>query len=531
MHKKNTYCILLFLVLISFLAFGRIADNDFINFDDTAYVSENIHIRSGINPASMKWAITTTYFSYWHPLTWLSHMLDWNLFGANASGHHIISLLLHIGAVIFLYLFLNKATGNAWISAFAAAFFAIHPLRTESVAWASERKDVLSMFFGMACLYVYAFYGQSPKLSKYFLCLILFALALMSKPTMVTLPFILLLLDYWPLSRWQNVWTAPAKSKLHSAAKLIGEKIPLFCLTIAVCMVTFRAQNIDGQVASMEHLPILNRVGNALIAYTVYLGKTLWPENLAIFYPYEHSLPAGKIIFSVMILLSMTSLAFYYMKKFPFLFVGWFVYLGALVPVIGFVQVGNQAVADRYTYLPSIGLALILSWGISSLFRHHARRNKILFPPAMAILIIMVFLTWRQCGYWKNSIEIFSHALSATKSNYLAHNSRGIAYGEAGQYQKAIDDFNRAIFLKPDYFRAYNNRGFAYTKLGQYQNAIRNYDEAIRLKPDYARAYSNRSLVYLIQGNRMAGCGDARKACQLGVCSTLKEAKVKGFCD
>jgi protein O-mannosyl-transferase len=531
MKKKNTYLIVLFLIFISCVAFGRIAGNDFINFDDTAYVSKNIHIQSGFNPDSIKWAITTTYFSYWHPLTWLSHMLDWSLFGASASGHHLVSLLLHIGAVIFLFLFLNKTTNNIWPSAFAAAFFAIHPLRVESVAWASERKDVLSMFFGMACLYAYAFYAQLPKLSKYLLCLILFALALMSKPMMVTLPFVMLLLDYWPLERWKKTLSAPVESRSKFAGKLIREKIPFICLTIIVCILTFWAQNRDEQMASIEHLPLFNRVANAIIAYTFYLGKTFWPDNLAVFYPYDLSLSLWKFLISGIFLIAITLAAFYYIRKFPFLFVGWLLYLGTLVPVIGFVQVGNQAIADRYTYLPSIGIVFILAWGIPSLLKNENIRKKILPPAAIAIIIVIAFLTWRQCGYWKNSIEIFSHALSVTKNNYLAHNSRGIAYGEFGQYQQAIDDFNKAIDFKPDYFKAYNNRGFAYAKLGQYQNAINDYNEAIRLKPDYAKAYNSRGYVYLIQGDIISGCSDAQKACAMEVCAALEAAKFRGYCN
>ncbi len=287
MKKKYTYLIVIFLIVASCAAFGRIAGNDFINYDDNIYITENNHIKSGINSESIKWAFTAVVVSNWHPLTLLSHMLDWNLFGANASGHHLVSLLLHIGAVIFLFLFLNKTTNNIWPSAFAAAFFALHPLRVESVAWAAERKDVLSMFFGMASIYAYAFYAENSKLSKYFLCLILFALALMSKPMMVTLPFVLMLLDYWPLKRWQKALAAPVESRFKLAGKLIWEKIPFIFLTIVFSIVTFWAQNKGGAVVPMEYLPFLKRIANAIVSYVAYLEKIFWPVNLAVFYPYE----------------------------------------------------------------------------------------------------------------------------------------------------------------------------------------------------------------------------------------------------
>ena len=530
MNKKYTYLIVIFLIVVSCAAFGRITGNDFINFDDSKYITENNYIKSGINPESIKWALTSSYFSYWHPLTWLSHMLDWSLFGANASGHHLVSLLLHIGAVIFLFLFLNKTTNNLWPAAFAAAFFALHPLRVESVAWASERKDVLSMFFGMACLYAYAFYAESSKLPKYLLCLILFILALMSKPTMVTLPFVLILLDYWPLKRWPKALNEPG-SRLYSSVELIWEKFPFFCLTIGASILAFRAQNKDEQIPSIEHLPLIERVGNAIISYAAYLEKTFWPVNLAAFYPYNLSPALWKILISGVILTAVTIAVFYYIKKMPYLFAGWFMYLGTLIPVIGLVQVGAQSMADRYTYLPSIGIAIMIAWSIPSLFQREDIRKKILFPTAIAVLAVLAFLTWQQCGYWKNSINLWNHALKVTKDNYLAHNSRGIAYGESGEYQRAIDDFNKAIDLKTDYFKAFNNRGFAYAKLGQYQRAIKDYGEAIRLKPDYTKAYTNRAIVYLNQGNNISGCNDARKACVLKFCATLEEAKIKGYCN
>ena len=589
MSKKYKCFIVIFLIVASFIAYGRILGNGFVNFDDGVYITENNHIQSGIHLESIKWAFSAFVSKNWHPITWLSLMLDWSIFGANAFGHHLISLLLHIGGVLFLFFFLNKATKSLWSSAFVAALFALHPLRVESVAWAAERKDVLSMFLGMASIYAYAYYAESSKLSQYFLCLILFALSLMAKSMLVTLPFVLLLLDYWPLGRWQKASnpvneqvlvikkagkkknkqrkvdstekkkiSTPLMSRSQIIRSLLWEKIPFIFLTLISSIMTVWAQ-----YGSRIYLSFPKRIANAIISYVSYLGKTFWPFDLAVFYPFEHSFSFWQIITCCFILIGITTVVIYTLKKLPFLFVGWFWYLGTLIPVIGLVPI-NAPMADRYTYLPSIGIAIMLAWGIPLLFPLEDMRKKILFPVVIAALAILAFLTWRQCGYWKNSIELFNHALQVTKDNFLAHNSlgfalaeegkieeavdhynkailirsdyvlpyynRGNACAELGQHQHAIEDYNQAIRLKPDDADSYNNRGNAYAELGQYQWAIEDYNQAIRLKSDDADVYGNRGHAYLLQGNNELGCHDAQKACSLGNCKTLKWAEDKGDC-
>ena len=564
MKKKHAYIIIIILIIASCTAFGRIAGNDFINFDDNEYITGNNHIKSGINAESVNWAFTTTYYTYWHPLTWLSHMLDWSLFGTNPSGHHLVSLLLHIGAVIFLFLFLNKTTNNIWASAFAAAFFALHPLRVESVAWASERKDVLSMFFGMASIYAYAFYAERTKISRYFLCLILFILSLTSKPMLVTLPFVLLLLDYWPLGRWQMALSAPVESRFKLTGRIVWEKIPFFILTIATSIAAIWAQNNAGAMVKMENLPFVKRFSNAILSYAIYLGKIFWPHNLAVYNPYDFSLPLWKVLISGIIIIFVTIAEIYHIKKTPSSFVGWFWYLGTLIPVIGLVQVGTHAMADRHTYLPSVGIAIMLAWGIESLIMSENIRKNILFPAVIAFIIITSVLTWQQCGYWKNSITLFSHALQVTKDNYLAHNNialslseegkitealyhyneairlkpyyayaynnRGILYAKLGQYKSAIDDFNKAVQFKEDCFEAYFNLGRIYSNTGKYQSAIENYNKAITLRPDNAYVYNNIGIINFKQGDNNLGCHAAQKACSLGMCKLLEFASIKGYC-
>ena len=496
MKKKYTYFIVIFLIVASFVAFGRIAGNGFINYDEELYITKNDHVKSGINPESIKWAFSAVVCSNWHPLTLLSHTLDWSLFQGNAEGHHLVSLLLHIGTVLLLFFFLNSTTKNIWPSAFAAALFALHPLRVESIAWAAERKDVLSMFFGLASIYAYACYAGSSKLSRYFLCLIFFALSLMSKPMLVTLPFVLLLLDYWPLGRWTKKISAPIKSRGSDIGRLLWEKVPFIFLAIVSSVVTIWAQKMGGSVASMERLPFPVRISNAITSYVSYLGKTFWPSDLAVFYPFDFYLPLWQVLISSFILIVITVVVLYYIKKLPFLFVGWFWFLGTLIPVIGLVQVGKQAMADRYTYLPSIGIAIMLAWAIPLLFPCKDIRKKILFPAAIAILTILSILTWQQCGYWKNSIELWNHTLQVTKDNYLAHNNLGLVLFGKGRIKEAIDHYNKALHVTPGYFEAYGNRGNAYAGIGQYQQAIENYTKAIYLKPYHAEGYYTRGTAY-----------------------------------
>ena len=536
MNKKFKYLIVILLILISFIAFGRIMANDFINFDDDIYITGNNYIKSGINTESIKWAFTSSHAANWHPLTWLSHMLDWQLFGANASGHHLVNLLLHIGSAILLFLFLNKTTGSLWPSAFVAAMFALHPLRVESVAWASERKDVLSMFLGMATIYVYALYVENHKLSKYFLCLALFALSLLAKPMLVTLPFLLLLLDYWPLGRWQKALkpqllpvgnkgglvknkakqrktnstkykkiSIPLVDRSKTIRSLLVEKLPFIFMAIASSIVTIWAQSNGGAVAYLEQLPFLDRILNTIVSYVQYLIKMFWPVNLVIFYPYRQFLPFWQVFGAASILLGVSIAVIYAIKKAPFLFVGWFWYLGTLVPVIGLMQVGFQSIADRYTYFPSIGIAIILTWGVVYLSK--VKLRKIIIIPTVIILTALTFLTWQQCGYWKNSNSLFSHVLQATKDNYLAHNNLGLALAAEGKNEEAIAHYLKAIEINP-YCKAHFNLGVALVAQGRIEEAI----AAIKLNPNQQEAHFGLSVVLVARGKNLVAQGRIEEA-------------------
>jgi len=526
MNKKYKYLTVVLLIVCSLIAFGRIVANDFINFDDNVYITENNHIKAGLNSETLKWAFSAVVSSNWHPLTLLSHALDWRLFGANASGHHLVSLLLHIGSAILLFLFLNKTTGSLWPSAFVAALFALHPLRVESVAWAAERKDVLSMFLGLAVLYTYALYVEKPKLSKYYLCLILFALSLLAKPTLVTLPFVLLLLDYWPLGRWQKALqpqllpvsnesglvkkkvkqrktdstkekkiSVPLMNRAKIIRSLLWEKSPFIFLAIASSIVTIWVQKNGGAIAYLEELPFLDRMLNAIVSYVAYLIKIFWPVNLAVFYTYRQFLPSWQVFGAASILLGISIAVIYAIKKAPYLFVGWFWYLGTLVPVIGLIQVGKQSIADRYTYFPSIGIAIILTWSIVYLLPK-VKLRKIIIIPAAIILAALTFLTWQQCGYWKNSISLFNHVLQATKDNYLAHNNLGTALAAEGKKEEAIAHYRKAIEINPTFTIAHLNLGAALVAQGRIEEAL----AAIKMNPNQEEAHFHLGVVLAAQG-------------------------------
>ena len=461
-------------------------------------------------------------------------MLDWQLFGANASGHHFVSLLLHIGSAILLFLFLNRTTGALWPAAFVAALFAFHPLRVESVAWAAERKDVLSMFFGMATIYVYALYVEDHKLSKYFLCLALFALSLLAKPMLVTLPFVLLLLDYWPLGRWQKALrqqllpvsndgglikkkvnqrktnstqykkiSMPLTNRAKVIRSLLWGKSPFIFLALVSCIVTIWAQKNGGAVAYLEELPFLDRMLNAIVSYVAYLIKIFWPVNLAVFYTYRQYLPSWQVLGAASILLGISIAVIYAIKKAPCLFVGWFWYLGTLVPVIGLIQVGKQSIADRYTYLPSIGIAIMLVWGIVYLLPKVKLRKMILIPAAVIILAALTFLTWQQCGYWKNSISLFNHVLQATKDNYLAHNNLGTALTAEGKKEEAIAHYRKAIEINPYADISHFNLVAALVAQGRMEEAI----AEIKINPNQQEAHSHLGRVLAAQGKKLAAQG------------------------
>jgi tetratricopeptide (TPR) repeat protein len=522
-NERLKLIVYIVLALLTLAVYRQVNQFEFINLDDNIYVTENSYLQSGSTLEGIRWAFITTYAEFWHPLTWLSLILDFQFYGLNAGGYHGTNLILHILTTLLLFWLFNRMTNEIWKSAFVAAFFALHPLHVESVAWISERKEVLSVFFWMLTLCFYVFYTEKPEARRYLLVVLSFVLALMSKPIVVTLPVIMILLDYWPLSRCR---TGIESQKGNWLLWQLKEKTPFFVLSAIFSIITIIAQSRH----SLKSIYLSDRIANAFVSFVTYLKKMFWPFDLAIFYQTSDQIYLWQTLGVFLLILTLSAFVIVTVKRLPYLFVGWLWYVITILPVLGITYTGVHWMHDTYTYLPSIGISIGLAWGIPSLIENDTIRKNILFPTVIVFLVMMSVLSWKQCGYWKNSIELFSHNLHITNNNYLAYDHRGIAYGQIGQYPRAIDDFSKSIDLKPDYFKGYNNRGFTYFKIDQYQKAIRDYDEAIRLKPDYAKAYNNRAIVYLNLSKNIPGCSDAQKACELGDCMTLYSAQSKGLC-
>ncbi len=590
-HQKQKLFVYIVLTLITLAVFWQVHEYDFINFDDDFYITHNSRIQSGITPENIHWAFNTKYYGLWNPLVWLSFMADYQLYGLNAGGYHLTNLLLHIFSTLLLFWLFHRMTGAVWRSAFVAAFFTLHPLHVESVAWIAERKDTLSAFFWILTLCLYVHYTEKPVISRYLLILFSFICALMSKPMVVTLPLILILLDYWPLKRigqrgitsdkkdvapvaenhrkkkdksgkkalQKNIFQSPQLPGKRFAGIMpvwqLKEKLPFFFLSFVLAVITF--YNPDASHASylpaFKEFPLVDRLMNAPVAFLTYLGKTFWPQDMTIIYPFVENIALWKVIIASLLIVVVTVFVIVSAKRLPHLFVGWLWFTITMVPVIGIIQISQTApyaMADRYHYLPSIGIAIMLAWGIPSLIKSEETRKKILFPATIIFLAVMGLLAWKQCGYWKNSVTLLNHALQVTKNNYVAHHNlglalfdqekfkeavehyseairlkqdeavfrynRGNAYVKLGQNELAIEDYNKAISLKPYYTDAYHNRGLAYARLGQYERAIADYDETIRRKPDYFNAYYNKACSYALQKNVTLACAWLREAISKG---------------
>ncbi len=519
--------ICLFLTLAVLAAFWEVKNNDFINFDDPRCTTENLHIQGGLNLGFLKWAFTTSHAGYWQPLTWLSFMMDYQLFGLNPGGYHIVNLLLHTVNSLLLFLILNRMTHALWKSAFVAALFALHPMHVESVAWIAERKDVLSAFFWMLTMGAYVLYAEKPGVKKYLLTLLFFSLGLMAKPMLVTLPCVLLLLDYWPLSRlrFNHSLDVPKISeskkekkrarKISASAKgkkvtppdqsrslqrlwpVIREKIPFFAISVISSIVTAIGQQKAGAMESLEILPIGARIGNALISYIRYIGVTIYPRGLAVFYPHQGTPPLWEVFLAAAFVLIATLLIIRWAAKMPYLAMGWLWYLGTLVPVIGIIQVGMQSMADRYTYIPVIGLFVATAWAVPDIARNWRYRQYILTTGAGIVLSALMFSTWLQVKYWQNSITLFEHAIQVTDNNYLAHNNLGVALSDTGKREEAMAHYREAIRIKPSYENAHINLGNHLSVQGRTDEAILCYQEALRLRPNYAKAHNNLAVLLI----------------------------------
>jgi tetratricopeptide (TPR) repeat protein len=505
---RTEILVVLLLMAATVTAFGRVCGCDFTSLDDEEYVTKNPLVLGGLAPANLAWAFTTTYAANWHPLTWLSLQLDQEVYGLAPWGYHLTNLLLHTANVVLLFLALRRLTGAVWRSAVVAAFFGVHPLHVESVAWVAERKDVLSSFFWMLTLWTYAWYVEHPRLPRYLLLMLVFALGLIAKPMLVTLPFVLLLLDYWPLQRLtpgqRSLAGPPGRADAGRPAPtslgwVVGEKIPLLMLTAASVGVTLFAQ--QEALVQGEKLPFHLRALNALAAYADYVIRMVWPQNLAVFYPHPGAAVSDLRVAGACLLLgTVTAFVLWAGPRRPYLAVGWFWYLGTLVPVIGLVQVGGQATADRYTYIPLIGLFLLLSWGSFDVCAARPVGKFAWAGSVTVLLLICMALTWKQVGYWSDSISLWTHTIAATGNNYKAHDNLGLIYLEQGKLDEARQQLEAALKIEPDDLDALNNLGVIAFQLGKDEEAARYFVTFLRKQPDDADTHHNLGIVFLKHG-------------------------------
>jgi cytochrome c-type biogenesis protein CcmH/NrfG len=491
-----TSCICVCLFVLTWIVFGQTLRYDFVNYDDPRYVYQNTRITSGISVANVAWAFSHIHSENWHPLTTITHMLDCQLHGLNANWHHFTNVLLHSFAVVLLFVALERMTGALWRSAFVSAVFAVHPLHVESVAWIAERKDVLSAFFFMLTLLAYLHYTRAPSIGRYLTVALVVALGLMSKPMLVTLPFVLLLLDYWPLERFET-------RKSNSGrrwSQLVLEKIPLIALSAVSSIVTFLAQR--GAIGWTEQLPVSARISNALASYVIYIRQMFWPAGLAVFYPHpENRLPVLEISLASIVLVGITVAAFVLRRKAPYFVTGWLWYLGMLLPVIGLVQVGWQGHADRYTYLPQIGLYIALTWAVTDFTRSWRFQRMAL---GVAALIVVGALSWRCClqaSYWRDSETLFTHALAVTRNNDVAMNNRGIIFLEKGQLDDAISNLQAAIDVRPENAPAHDNLAKALLRKGQVEEAMVHYRKFLEIEPENVEARNTLGTALIQQGH------------------------------
>jgi tetratricopeptide (TPR) repeat protein len=499
--SRTAVAVVLGLILANGLIYAPVRQFAFVNSDDPVYVTANPQVLQGLSWANVEWAFTEAKVPYWHPLTFLSHMLDVELYGTNAAGHHVTSVLLHIVTAVLLFALLLQMTGAMWRSAVVAALFSLHPLRVESVAWIAERKDVLSTCFWVATTWAYVHYTRRPGLKRYAAVIGLFALGLMAKPMIVTLPFALMLLDYWPLDRLRaRAGDLSRRRSGMSVGALVKEKIPLFVLAFLASLVTFSAQRSIGAVNTLEAIPLSLRLANALQSYVAYISDLLWPSRLAALYPYPDAVSPVAVLMAIAVLTGITTFAIVLRRTQPYLAVGWLWYLGTLLPVIGLIQVGPQARADRFTYVPHIGLLLMLVWGVSELIRRVPKPQVILAPLATAVLVACTLLSMRQVGMWHDSVTLWERTLHLTRDNGVAHYNLGVALVTRGDTTKAIAHFQESVRLEPDFAYAHNRLALALDGRGEAAEVTKHLAEVTRIMPNNAESFANLGVALVKQG-------------------------------
>jgi protein O-mannosyl-transferase len=510
--------ILLGLAAMTFAIYAQVTGHQFITLDDDAYIKENLMVNRGVTLAGVAWAFTTFDQGNWHPFTWIAHMIDSQLFGMNAGGHLLVNALIHVANTLLVFWFLLRTTHARWPSALAAALFALHPLHVESVAWAAERKDTLSTFFGLLSLIAYVRYAEARSNGRYAWTAITLALGLLAKPMLVTWPFVMLLLDYWPLRRFDLTSRKDVATKLWP---LLREKLPLFAIVAASAVITTLAQSHGGAVRTFQEFPIALRLANALASYVKYVLLTFWPNDLAVYYPYTTAgTPAWQIICAAFLLIGITALCFFQRKSRPYLVVGWLWFLGTLVPVIGIIQVGGQTMADRYFYIPSIGLFIVIAFGLADVARSWPVAPSLRTGIAVAVLLILATLTNAQIHRWSDSFTLFKHTLAVTPPNLMIENNLGSALSRSGLHDEAAAHFEKALEIMPAHYEpllydALLNMGISRFYQNRLPEAIEYCQSALRVRPNAPKAHDLLGMALAMQGHSEAALDEIRHAAEL----------------
>jgi protein O-mannosyl-transferase len=487
---KKDILICLFLIISTFSIYARVLNYDFINFDDNVYVTENELVKKGITADAIIWSFTHFHAGYWHPLTWISHMMDCQFFGLNAGRHHLINLIFHLINSLLLYIVFKKMTKKSWQSGFVAALFALHPLHVEAVAWISERKEVLCTFFGMLTILNYLWYVRSKNIFGFLGVILFFAFGLMSKPMLVTLPFVLLLLDYWPLKRFWFQHTSSARhGEFFPKTRLFLEKLPLFFLSLISCVITVLSQKHGDAISSLVHIPFFQRLANAVVSYVNYIYKTIYPINLAILYPYNGMPPYWKIAGSVFLIIIISFFSIRTIRSHPYFIVGWLWFLGTLVPVIGLVQAGTQSMADRFTYIPLTGLFIIIAWGAPEILSGWRHKKLFLFTASFCLIFMFSSMSWQQTTYWENGETISRQAVDVTSGNWIMENNLANMLVRKGAYSESIAHYIEAFRIKPEGDTHYKNLIFALHKISTGKSVAERMASVISLYPEEAALY------------------------------------------
>jgi len=520
--RRPDFLILVGLAIVPLAIYAQVIGHQFITLDDPTYIQENPMVNRGVTLAGLAWAFTTFHATNWHPLTWISHMIDCQFFSMNAGRHLLINALIHVANTLLLFWFLLRTTRARWPSALVAALFALHPLHVESVAWASERKDTLSTFFGLLSLIAYVRYAKAPSISRYTWVAILLALGLLAKPMLVTWPLVMLLLDYWPLGRLADPIAKEHRREIShrgaatGIASLVWEKLPLFALVTASAVITFLAQSHGGAVRTFTDAPIALRLSNALVSYAKYLLLTFWPNDLAVYYPFAWGgIPAWQIVGAAFLLIGITAFCFSRRKIRPYLIVGWLWFLGTLVPVIGLVQVGGQIMADRYFYIPSIGLFVALAFGLADVAKSWRVAPALSAAIAGGTLLVLATLTNAQIQRWHDSFTLFEHTLAVTPPNLRIENSLALAMGASGKYDEAAAHFEKTLPIDPNFYDGLVGMGVTRALQGRIPEAIGYFQTAIRSQPDAPKAHVQLALALWKQNNDQAALEEMQRASQL----------------